>query len=148
MPSTHTYHCLCTSLVLASTHTLSTLPTRTSLDKAIILPLPSSPSSSIDSDFSQSSTGYTILLSLTADQRPTIIRREDGFEKRFLHRCGRCRLVLGYSLDDSHYTAEKIKVLYILPGGVMSSKVMEQGRKIEETEVELGENVATVGVWE
>lgn len=44
---------------------------------------------------------YTILLSTTIpDRKPTVIRREDGFEKRILLRCGRCRVVMGYVLDE------------------------------------------------
>lgn len=42
---------------------------------------------------------YTIPLStLLPDPTPVIIRREDGFEKRLLLRCGRCRVVVGYRL--------------------------------------------------
>lgn len=97
-----------------------------------------------------SDLGYTILLSMVTDPRPTIVRREDGFEKRYLHRCGRCRLVLGYELDESHFPAdgkEKVKVLYVLPSGMMSTEVMIQGKKIGEAEVALGEK-GIVGVWE
>ncbi|KAI9888135.1 MAG: hypothetical protein M1823_000070 [Watsoniomyces obsoletus] len=47
--------------------------------------------------------GYSLLLSTTLDRRPNIIRREDGFEKRWLWRCGRCRVVVGYQLDVVHY---------------------------------------------
>ncbi|OAX77288.1 hypothetical protein ACJ72_08416 [Emergomyces africanus] len=47
---------------------------------------------------------YTILLSTTTpDRQPTMIRREDGFEKRLLLRCGRCRVVMGYALDEVHF---------------------------------------------
>ncbi|EEQ91254.1 uncharacterized protein BDCG_06374 [Blastomyces dermatitidis ER-3] len=49
---------------------------------------------------------YTILLSTTIpDRKPTMIRREDGFEKRLLLRCGRCRVVMGYALDEIHFAA-------------------------------------------
>jgi hypothetical protein len=34
-----------------------------------------------------------------ADRRATMIRREDGIEKRILLRCGRCKVVVGYYLD-------------------------------------------------
>ncbi|KKZ60369.1 hypothetical protein EMCG_04884 [[Emmonsia] crescens] len=51
---------------------------------------------------------YTILLSTTIpDRKPTMIRREDGFEKRLLLRCGRCRVVMGYALDDVHFADHK-----------------------------------------
>jgi len=49
---------------------------------------------------------YTILLSTTLpDRKPVIIRRQDGFEKRLLLRCGRCRVVMGYLLDEVHFPA-------------------------------------------
>ncbi|KKK22693.1 hypothetical protein ARAM_004001 [Aspergillus rambellii] len=49
---------------------------------------------------------YTILLSTTVvDRKPTLLRREDGFEKRCLLRCGRCRVVIGYFLDAVHFPA-------------------------------------------
>jgi hypothetical protein len=47
---------------------------------------------------------YTILLSTTLpDRKPVIIRRHDGFEKRLMLRCGRCRVVMGYLLDEAHF---------------------------------------------
>lgn len=43
---------------------------------------------------------YTIPLStLVPDPKPIIVRREDGFEKRVLLKCGRCRVVVGYEID-------------------------------------------------
>ncbi|KAG0640612.1 hypothetical protein HOY80DRAFT_1008911 [Tuber brumale] len=47
---------------------------------------------------------YTLLLSLTKDRSAKIIDREDGFEKRWIWRCGRCRLIVGYQLDDAHFS--------------------------------------------
>src|SRR5450432_3935847 len=99
-PQINTYHCLCTSLLLATTHTLSSLPRRAppSLDSAIIVPLPPAPQPSTssppsepegedDSDEDDGSRskpkeyeqkqrpelGYTLLLSTTLDRRPTLI---------------------------------------------------------------------------
>lgn len=46
---------------------------------------------------------YTLILSLSKDRSAKIITREDGFEKRWIWRCGRCRLVTGYQLDDAHF---------------------------------------------
>ncbi|OXV07864.1 hypothetical protein Egran_04372 [Elaphomyces granulatus] len=44
---------------------------------------------------------YTILLSTTLpDRKPVVIRRHDGFEKRLLLRYGRCRVAMGYLLDE------------------------------------------------
>lgn len=104
-----------------------------------------------------------MLLSVTADSRPTIIRCADGFEKRYLHRCGRCKVVLGYTLDEAHFATENerggfdrrgnggevrhqahgidgkekvgrgsemVKVLYLLPGGLMSTEDMVLGKTI------------------
>ncbi|KAI9745410.1 MAG: hypothetical protein M1818_000944 [Claussenomyces sp. TS43310] len=192
VPAVYTYHCLCTSLLLSTTHILSSLPQRTnaSLDHAVILPLPpppvSSTSSPPDSDAEDDAEasqalpptagqsrqkhdalpplGYTVLLSMMPDRRPTIIRREDGFEKRFLYRCGRCRLVVGYELDEAHYAdsqkAEemsgaagrqvqgRMKVIYLLPAGIMGTDTMASGRRLDEGEVLLDPAKKSVAVWE
>jgi len=197
VPQINTYHCLCSSLLLATTHTLSSLPRRAppSLDSAIIVPLPPAPqppaSSRSSEDGSEaedtpsrkqqepkqpqlSELGYTLLLSTTLDRRPTLTRRSDGFERRYLVRCGRCRLIVGYELDAEHYAAfsgvgaigsseaasamdvdgegkeEKMKVMYLLPGGIMSTETMASGKKIGEKEVALGERerTAVAAAWE
>ncbi|KAK0118373.1 hypothetical protein ONS95_012661 [Cadophora gregata] len=201
-PKIQTYHCLCTSLLLSSTHTLSSLPRRSSpsstssssssplSDSAIILPLPSTPPvSSLTLSTSSNSNpntphdegvedeqregaslpaeGYTVLLGLIPDRKTTIIRKEDGFEKRILYRCSRCGLIVGYELQtppaqvtghipsggdiemgggangsEKGKGTEKEggggyegKVIYILPGGVMSTETMATGRKIGEEDV-------------
>lgn len=81
-------------------------------------------------------TDYSILLSTTLpDRRPTLIRREDGFEKRLLLRCGRCRVGMGYFLDPVHFPDNyggedwdgDAKVVYLLPGALMETGVMVQG---------------------
>ncbi|CZT03611.1 uncharacterized protein RCO7_07655 [Rhynchosporium graminicola] len=171
-PTIQTYHCLCTTLLIASTHTLSSLPRRSNTssssssphsDAALILPLPSSPPSSTNAN-DLPPHGHTTLLSLSADHKATLIRRDQGFEKRLLYRCGRCRLVVGYSLElpphpppsipsnqtnmdmDNDSTLSKStateqeydgKILYILPGGVTSTAVMSSGRKIGEGDVDI-----------
>lgn len=86
----------------------------------------------------------TLLLSTTLpDRRPTLIRREDGIEKRILLRCGRCRVVVGYYLDKVHWdTTRKEKgkgtdgekgegeerprppAVYVLPGAVVETEKM------------------------
>lgn len=175
-PKIQTYHCHCTTLLFTTTHTLSLLPRRASpsVDNSIILPLNNPPPPSqdieddeeaegIDSDNAPDKMdtddpkdlpelGYTVLLSLSPDRRPTIIRREDGFEKRVLYRCDRCLLVVGYVLDESHYSAEddsaRTKVLYVLPGGVMSTELMANGKKATENEVLLGPGPKAVAAWE
>jgi hypothetical protein len=157
-PTIHTYHCACTSLLLATTTALPSLPRRaTSLDRAIILPLPSPA-------HPPASTPHTILLSLTADRRPTTIRRDDGFEKRTLWRCGRCRVVVGYMLDAAQFetvttaaeeesgNAQKDgiggEVLYILPGWLQSTEHMASGKKISERDAVLEGGQLGVAVWE
>ncbi|KAF8429552.1 hypothetical protein EV426DRAFT_570620 [Tirmania nivea] len=118
-------------LLLAITLPLGSLPRRQppSLDRAHIAPLPppprspdsdrSSPDASSsdsehdDDDDDDAAAGarpraraqkdYTLLLSSTRDRAAKIVTREDGFEKRYLWRCGRCKTVYGYQLDDVHY---------------------------------------------
>jgi hypothetical protein len=169
-PKIQTYHCICSSLLLASTHTLSNLPTRSNttggLDNALILPLPQAPTpnpSDIELNGNLTSTiapeGYTLLHGISADRKITIVRREDGFEKRLLHRCTRCKLVVGYELQNQGGDAiEGVeieegegkgkgytyagKVLYLLPAGIMSTDIMmmQTGlgpRKIGEGDVDL-----------
>lgn len=91
-------------------------------------------------------------------------------------RCGRCRLVVGYELDEGHFAGssktgaagsseagsamdvdgegnrkeqERTKIIYLLPGGIMSTEVMASGKKIGEKEVVLGEGErGAVAVWE
>lgn len=80
----------------------------------------------------------TLLLSTTLpDRKPTLVRREDGIEKRLFLRCGRCRVVVGYFLDPVHFPGssgldEKAKVVYLLPGGMMETNVMgdEEGMAV------------------
>jgi len=58
---------------------------------------------------------YSLLLNTTLDRRPVIVRREDGFEKRWVRRCGRCRTGVGYALD------EKGEVVYLLEEGLVET---------------------------
>jgi hypothetical protein len=125
-----TQHCrFCSHLLLSTTRDISSLPRRTgsALDKAIILPL--SPSSDTNE-----SKHVTLLLSTTIpDRRATLIRREDGIEKRVLLRCGRCRVVVGYYLDRVHWEGrglgkeeeegeEEEPAVYVLPGALVGTE--------------------------
>lgn len=97
--------------------------------------------------------GYTILLSMTLNRKVTIVRREDGFERRLLWRCGRCRLIIGYELDsvgdDTGKTEDVLKVIYLLPGGIMSTDAMTKGKKVMEDDVRLGDKgFEAVAAWE
>lgn len=133
-PVTHTYHCICTSLVLATTTELATLPKRR-LDKSSICQLPPSPS---PDSISRVDTHYALLLSTVPDRSAVVIRLEDGFEKRYLQRCGRCKVVVGYHLDLSQYEESKDRlgkredVVYLLPGGLLNTGDMQLKRPSEK----------------
>jgi hypothetical protein len=131
-----TQHCrFCSHLLLSTTRNISTLPRRSgdALDKAIILPLSTSTSSE-DAKTTQTQSHTTLLLSTTIpDRRATLIRREDGIEKRILLRCGRCRVVMGYYLDSVHWDTpgqghgqgeekDEEKVVYVLPGALVGTE--------------------------
>lgn len=60
-----------------------------------------------------------------------MIRREDGFEKRTLLRCGRCKLVVGYSLSPSEDSGSQARQTYLLPGGLVSTADMATGAAAE-----------------
>lgn len=126
MTSPHTYHCLCTTLILTTSHPLSSLPIRAppALDKATVLSLPSG-------------QGHSVLRNVTLERQVIVIRREDGFEKRILLRCQRCELIVGYRLDQAHFEhghggVKADEVVYILPGGLMSTEEMNVGKAGKE----------------
>lgn len=131
----NTYHCLCTSLLLATTTPLGTLPKRKS-DKTSICQL-SSPQGA-----GNARSHYALLLSTVPDRKPTVIRLEDGFEKRYLQRCGRCKVAVGYQLDLGQYEESKAElgrkedVVYLLPGGLVVTEDMKNGKDMEK-EIEL-----------
>lgn len=111
--SIHTYHCICHTLILATRHELASLPIRaTSKDGARIL----APSC-------QAQVVHTI-----EEGKAMIIRREDGFERRTLVRCERCRLVVGYKLDGDHFDDNRkeagAQALYVLPGALVNTAGM------------------------
>lgn len=182
-PIINTYHCaFCTNLVLATTHTISTLPTRRGKgDRSFILPVsgavPDLTDGEVDTmEIIQDVTsaeedgggegkpeeegrekplpphGYTTLLSLLKPSKQVIVRREEGFEKRGAWRCGRCGVSVGYEVLGEGEKPEKGEggfdgqVLYLLRGGLMSTKVMASGKKVKEEDAGAGESA--VGVWE
>lgn len=126
-----TYHCLCTTLILTSTSDLQSLPCRaeSSQDGALILPPPIKITSSDELPAQELQSASSALLNVVSSQKPVIIRREDGFEKRTLLRCARCKLVLGYLLDETHpgTGGEDAKPVYLLPGGMISTSDMAKG---------------------
>ncbi|KAJ9313416.1 hypothetical protein DTO271D3_6279 [Paecilomyces variotii] len=167
----HTHHCrFCSHLLLATTRDISLLHRRRepAQDAAFILPL-SSPSGDGEGSDSESEangggkeTNYTILLStLLPDRKHTIIRRADGFEKRLLLRCGRCRVVIGYFLDNVHFRQRKgqggaadaksdggreegekkgdddeAKVVYLLPGSLVRTEQLDVNAEDVELKLE------------
>ena len=139
----HTYHCLCTNLLIATTTPLPSLPTRKhSLDRAHIMPLPPPPSNLPTKGARNSSPPintdhYGLMLSTTQDRQAEMIHSDDGFEKRYLQRCGRCGLVVGYQLDWQQFegeataenkTGKREDVVYLLPGGFVTTSEMIMGK--------------------
>ncbi|KAJ5693437.1 hypothetical protein N7462_002860 [Penicillium macrosclerotiorum] len=146
-----TQHCrFCNHLLLATTRDLSKLPRRggEAQDKAIIVPLEAH-EADLDDELegqepstttaTRKSQHVTLLLSTTLpDRRATLVRREDGIEKRFLLRCGRCRAIMGYYLDKAHWGTtrkqsykdeepemeERPPAVYLLPGSVVETEQM------------------------
>jgi len=66
-----------------------------------------------------------------------MLQRQDGFEKRYLHRCPRCELIVGYQLDESQYEGprkpggRREDVVYLLSEGLTSTEEMEVGESVE-----------------
>jgi hypothetical protein len=98
---------------------------------------------------------YTLLISCPKETKARIITREDGFEKRYLHKCGRCKLPMGYQLDDAQFdvaqkgkTAQssgdgaqskkkrRTKYLYVLPGSLVSSQDLD-GKEPDDEEIDI-----------
>lgn len=86
---------------------------------------------------------YSILLSTTLpDRRAVLVRRDDGFEKRTMLRCGRCRVVVGYFLDKAHFGSSGSaggaagNVVYLLPAALVDTGSMgnEQVMKMVDRE--------------
>lgn len=120
----NTYHCICTTLILATCYDLSSLPTRAepAIDAASILPI---------RDAQGSNEQFSQLHNISTDRKRVVVRREDGFEKRTLLRCLRCKLVVGYKVDDAQSESEKSNTddfVFVLPGGLVSTKQMMEGQ--------------------
>lgn len=130
----YTYHCLCTHLLLATSTPLPSLPTRQHcVDKAHIMPLPPPPSPPAKGDHdAPMDHHYGLLLSTTVDRKPEMITSSEGFEKRYLQRCGRCNLVVGYQLDWQQFardrTGRREDTVFLLPGGFVTTSEMIMGK--------------------
>ncbi|KAL5119363.1 hypothetical protein ACEQ8H_002632 [Pleosporales sp. CAS-2024a] len=130
----YTYHCLCSHLLLATTTPLPSLPQRKhSLDKAHIMPLPPAPTPARKGAPPPPNDHYGLLLSTRTEKTAELISSDDGFEKRYLERCGRCSLVVGYQLDWQHFSVEKTgrrdDYVFLLPGGFMTTSEMITGKQ-------------------
>lgn len=102
--------------------------------------------------------GYTLLVSLALPARepPVLVRRSDGFEKRWMLKCGRCKLAVAYQLDWSQFPqgqsatgtgaaggtgsqgekrGRRDDLVYLLPGGFMTTEEMKAGKKFTEDEM-------------
>jgi hypothetical protein len=144
----YTYHCLCSHLLLATTTPLPSLPKRNhSLDKAHVMPLPPAPTSS-NKGAQPPNDHYGLLLSTRIEKTAEIVRSDEGFEKRYLQRCGRCSLVVGYQLDWQQFSVEKSgrreDYVFLLPGGFMTTSEMIMGK--QKAAENPGGGMHTVGV--
>lgn len=123
-----TYHCICTTLILVTSYDLSLLPRRTeSVDGALIVPL-----SVLEAHEAIVTT--SALHSTTAEKKPIVVKREDGFEKRTLLKCKRCDLAFGYRLDEVHFDGSRTRAnatIYVLPGSLLSTDEVKLGKTPE-----------------
>lgn len=136
----YTYHCLCTHLLLATSTPLHALPTRkNSPDQAHIMPLPPPPApvtskgrAQVLNNAAASTDHYGLLLSTRLDNAPEVVKSDDGFEKRYLQRCGRCNLVVGYQLDWQQFAGDRAgrneDVVYLLQDGFVTTSEMIMGK--------------------
>ncbi|KAF2012967.1 hypothetical protein BU24DRAFT_465312 [Aaosphaeria arxii CBS 175.79] len=126
----YTYHCLCTHLLLATSTPLESLPTRRSSP-------PSSQNDMILSLAAPLKLGSLIgTVPPTASDAPVIIRSDSGFEKRYLARCARCHLTVGYQLDYAQFPdtegapaeGRREDTIYIIPGSMVTTREMVMGK--------------------
>ena len=123
-------------LVLAAVAPLNSLPKRLG-DGASICKL--------SKDNSLTGSDCILTSSTVIEDKALLLKLEDGFEKRHAVRCSRCGLMLGYQLDLAQFEESKNDlgrredVVYVVPGGLMSTEEMEKGKKMEsEVEVSVG----------
>jgi len=126
------YHCICTQIVAATTTSFEQLPKRQTDGTAI----------ATSGTFGSASKPTLSVQGLSADSTAVVLKLDDGFEKRYAVRCDRCGLTAGYRLDKSQFTGSEIDtgpnedVLYLLPGGLMTTEEMRGGKDMAK-EVEL-----------
>ncbi|EME79614.1 uncharacterized protein MYCFIDRAFT_142614 [Pseudocercospora fijiensis CIRAD86] len=132
-PTVSTYHCICSELLLATPIPLDTLPLRQS-DKSHICKINQGESIAADSAVLTKAARF--------DSNSLILKLEDGFEKRYLIKCGRCGVAFAYRLDEILWNETddggvKEDVAFLLPNGLVTTKDMESGEKLTEKEAEL-----------
>jgi hypothetical protein len=147
----YTYHCLCSHLLLATTTPLPSLPQRHhSHDKAHIMPLPPAPAPSSRKAAAAAAPPdhYGLLLSTRIEKTAETITSDSGFEKRYLQRCGRCSLVVGYQLDWQQFAVDRVgrreDFVFLLPAGLLTTRDMIAGKQAAAA----GGMPTTVGVAE
>lgn len=148
-PAIHTYHCLCSTLLLATPYQLPSLPTRAppSRDLARILPLPpflpppplphhqhDPPPPQQQTQQQQLYLPSLLLPTLRPGRKITLVQREDGYERRRVWRCGRCGCAVGYEVEhDSHGSGGAdgeeggmmgVRVMFILEEGLVRTEDM------------------------
>ncbi|KAF2774478.1 hypothetical protein EJ03DRAFT_347077 [Teratosphaeria nubilosa] len=110
-----TYHCLCSQLIIATLGPLNTLPTRERYGDHIAKDYALAPGS------------------VKVNDKAIILKLDDGYEKRYLASCRRCRSNLGYHMDLEQFEGSNGKfgmegdVLYVLPGSLMETTKMMDG---------------------
>ena len=123
------YHCICTQLILASTHPLAQFPTRKG-DGSYICTTTTGTIPSPDESCHLADD------SVSTDSDPVVLKLEDGFEKRYVLKCSRCDLTIGYQLDWSQFeqispdhrkTGRREDVVYLLPGSLSMTEQMVEG---------------------
>ena len=158
----YAYHCVCSTFLLCTPYALTSLPRRAppALDDAFILPLPqSSDSNPQDTDAGTATSQDPQILpstlsdSLIPSHNLIIIRREDGFERRRVYRCGRCELAVGYEIEPAEdkgseaagheegkdgRTRWRGRRLYLMDG-LRESKELEEVVKKKEEEIKSGD---------
>ncbi|KAI6834661.1 hypothetical protein KC332_g1005 [Hortaea werneckii] len=107
-----TYHCLCSELIVALPKPLEQLPRR-------------------EGDGSHVCEGGLTTVNALSAEDATIMKLDDGFEKRYPVVCRRCDLPIGYHLDLCQFEDSKSSsgprsdVLYILSGALQSTESLQ-----------------------
>lgn len=132
----HTYHCICSELVIALFSPLEKLSKRQSDGSQICRMVSLDP---VDD-------GFILWTSVDVSEQPIVLKLEDGFEKRYAIRCKTCGLQFAYSLDWCCFREEqgkkegdsgsRLNVVYLLAGGLMSTEDVKGGREMG-TELEV-----------